>query len=120
VSDETTAAEDCLFCSFVSGTPTPDVVLETDLSLAFRDIAPQAPTHVLVIPKVHHATLADLATEAPESLVDLGRTIRAVAEQEGLGDGYRTVFNTGEAALQSVHHVHGHVIGGRPMGWPPG
>lgn len=120
MSAETTPADDCLFCSFVSGAMTPDVVLETDLSLAFRDIAPQAPTHVLVIPKAHHATLADLAEVAPESLVDLGRTIRAVAAQEGLDHGYRTVFNTGEAALQSVHHVHGHVLGGRSMTWPPG
>ena len=120
MSDETAPGGDCLFCNFVSGAMTPDVVLETELSLAFRDIAPQAPTHVLVIPKAHHATLADLAQEAPESLVDLGRTIRAVAQQEGLEGGYRTVFNTGEAALQSVHHVHGHVIGGRTLTWPPG
>ena len=120
MSDETAPGSSCLFCRFVSGEMTPDVVLETDLSLAFRDIEPQAPTHVLVVPKAHHRTLAALATDDPESLVDLGRTIRAVAEQEGLEAGYRTVFNTGEAALQSVHHVHGHVIGGRTMGWPPG
>jgi histidine triad (HIT) family protein len=75
---------------------------------------------VLVIPKAHVATLAELAETAPESLVDLGRTIRAVAEQEGLEGGYRTVFNTGAAAQQTVHHVHGHVIGGRAMSWPPG
>jgi histidine triad (HIT) family protein len=123
VTDETapdSPGTDCLFCRFVSGETTPDVVLETDRSLAFRDISPQAPTHVLVIPKAHHATLADLAAEAPESLVDLGLAVRAVAEQEGLDGGYRTVFNTGEAALQSVHHVHAHVIGGRSMTWPPG
>ena len=123
MTDETstgTADEDCLFCKFVAREIEPDVVLETDLSLAFRDISPQAPTHVLVIPKAHHATLADLADAAPDSLVDLGRTIRAVAAQEGLGEGYRTVFNTGRAALQTVHHVHGHVIGGRTMTWPPG
>lgn len=120
MSDETAPDGDCLFCGFVSGAMRPDVVLETELSLAFRDIAPQAPTHVLVIPKAHHATLADLARQAPESLVDLGLTIRALAEQEGLDAGYRTVFNTGEAALQSVHHVHGHVIGGRTLSWPPG
>jgi histidine triad (HIT) family protein len=120
MTDETSAGDDCLFCGFVSGAMTPDVVLETGLSLAFRDINPQAPTHVLVIPKAHHATLAELADAAPESLVDLGRIIRAVAEQEGLEGGYRTVFNTGAAALQTVPHVHGHVIGGRTMGWPPG
>ena len=110
MTDETSPTDDCLFCKFVARDIEPDVVLETDLSLAFRDINPQAPTHVLVIPKAHHATLADLAHAAPESLVDLGLTIRAVAEQEGLGGGYRTVFNTGEAALQTVHHVHGHVL----------
>jgi histidine triad (HIT) family protein len=124
VTDETSPQDepgtDCLFCKFVSGAMTPDVVLETDLSLAFRDINPQAPVHVLVIPKAHHATLADLARDAPESLLDLGRAIREVAAQEGLEEGYRTVFNTGAAALQSVHHVHGHVIGGRTMTWPPG
>ncbi len=120
MSDETSDQGDCLFCSFVSGETQPDVVLETELSLAFRDINPQAPTHVLVIPKAHHATLADLAETAPDSLVDLGRTIRAIAAQEGLDGGYRTVFNTGRAAQQSVHHVHGHVIGGRDMTWPPG
>ncbi len=112
--------DDCLFCGFVSGAVTPDVVLETELSLAFRDLNPQAPTHVLVIPKAHHATLADLAEEAPDALVDLGRAIRAVAAQEGLDEGYRTVFNTGQLAQQSVQHVHGHVIGGRAMTWPPG
>ena len=123
MTDETApdaTSADCLFCRFVSGEITPEVVLETERSLAFRDISPQAPTHVLVIPKAHHPTLADLAAEAPESLVDLGLTVRAVAVQEGLEGGYRTVFNTGEAALQSVHHVHAHVIGGRSMTWPPG
>ena len=123
MTDETSSGrpdDECLFCRFVSREIEPDVVLETDLSLAFRDINPQAPTHVLVIPKAHHATLADLAHAAPDSLVDLGLTIRAVAEQEGLEGGYRTVFNTGEAALQTVHHVHGHVIGGRTLTWPPG
>ena len=120
MSDETTPTDDCLFCKFVSREIEPDVVLETGLSLAFRDINPQAPTHVLVVPKAHHATFADLAQDGPDSLVDLGRTVRAVAEQEGLGDGYRTVFNTGGAAGQTVHHVHGHVLGGRDLTWPPG
>jgi histidine triad (HIT) family protein len=96
------------------------IVHQDDRVTAFRDINPQAPVHVLVIPKAHHATLADLAHAAPDSLVDLGLTIRAVAEQEGLAAGYRTVFNTGEAALQTVHHVHGHVVGGRTLTWPPG
>jgi histidine triad (HIT) family protein len=111
---------DCLFCSFVSGGSQPDVVVETDTTLAFRDINPQAPTHVLVIPKSHHPTLAELAANEPEVVADLATTAAAVAEQEGLGNGYRIVFNTGSDALQTVFHVHGHVLGGRSMGWPPG
>ncbi len=111
---------DCLFCSFVSKDIETDVVLETDWSLAFRDIAPQAPSHVLVVPKDHHATVADLAVADTEALTDLFRTVSSVAEQEGLDGGYRVVFNTGADALQSVLHVHAHVIGGRTMEWPPG
>jgi len=111
---------DCLFCSFVSGEIEADVVHETGTTLAFRDINPQAPTHVLVIPKDHHPTLAELAANAPELVADLAATAGAVAEKEGLGEGYRLVFNTGGLAGQTVFHVHGHVLGGRPMGWPPG
>ena len=111
---------DCLFCSFVSGAIEPDVVHETASTLAFRDINPQAPTHVLVIPKAHHATLADLAAEAPQVVADLAAAAGAVAAQEGLTDGYRVVFNTGDHAGQTVLHVHGHVLGGRSLGWPPG
>ena len=110
----------CLFCRIAAAEIPAKVIYQDADLVAFEDINPQAPTHVLVVPKAHHATLADLAEAAPDSLVDLGRTIRAVAQQEGLEGGYRTVFNTGEAALQTVHHVHGHVIGGRTMGWPPG
>ena len=113
-------SDDCLFCKFVSGELQADVVHETDTTLAFRDVSPQAPTHVLVIPKVHQPTAAALAQHEPAVLVDLVRTVAAVAEKEGLGDGYRLVFNTGAAALQTVFHVHGHVLGGRPMHWPPG
>ena len=111
---------DCLFCSFVSRDIEADVVHETDTTLAFRDINPQAPTHVLVIPKAHHPTLASLAADAPAVVADLAATAGVVAEQEGLGEGYRFVFNTGPLAGQTVFHVHGHLLGGRPMGWPPG
>jgi histidine triad (HIT) family protein len=116
----TEAAADCLFCKFVSGELEADVVHETATTLAFRDISPQAPTHVLVIPKVHQPTLAALAEHEPSALVDLIAAGAAVADQEGLGGGYRLVFNTGPDALQSVFHVHGHVLGGRTLGWPPG
>jgi histidine triad (HIT) family protein len=112
--------DDCLFCQFVSGAIQPEVVHETDSTLAFRDINPQAPTHVLVVPKEHHPDIGRLAADAPDTLVALHDAVRAVAEAEGIGDGFRLVFNTGPAAGQTVFHVHAHVIGGRPMGWPPG
>jgi histidine triad (HIT) family protein len=112
--------QDCLFCKIVAGDVPADVVHATATTLAFRDIAPQAPTHVLVIPRSHHANAADLAVAEPEVSVDLFRSAAAVADQEGLGAGYRMVFNTGAAAHQTVFHAHVHVLGGRPMGWPPG
>ena len=113
-------SENCLFCTFVSGEVEPDVVHETSTTLAFRDVNPQAPTHVLVIPKVHRPTLADLAAHEPSVVADLAAAAGAVAQQEGLGGGYRLVFNTGQQAGQTVFHVHGHVLGGRSLGWPPG
>jgi histidine triad (HIT) family protein len=113
-------SEECLFCRIVSGEIPGDVVHESDTTLAFRDIEPQAPTHVLVVPKVHLPTIAALGAAEPAVLADLVAAADAVAEQEGLGSGYRLVFNTGPDAQQSVLHVHGHVIGGRSMGWPPG
>jgi histidine triad (HIT) family protein len=113
-------SDDCLFCKLVSREIEPDVVHETGTTLAFRDINPQAPTHVLVIPKVHQPTIADLAAHEPAVVADLVAAAGAVAQQEGLGEGYRLVFNTGEQAGQTVFHVHGHVLGGRSLGWPPG
>jgi histidine triad (HIT) family protein len=117
---------DCLFCRMVRGEIPPDVVRETDRTLAFRDINPQAPTHVLVIPKEHHRNLGALATADPELLGELVRAAHAVALQEGLVSdggiepGYRVVTNTGPQAGQSVDHLHLHVLGGRGLGWPPG
>jgi histidine triad (HIT) family protein len=98
-----------------------EIVYETGRTLAFRDINPQAPTHVLVIPKEHHATAAALA-EADDGLADdVLKTAHAVAVQEQIAeDGYRVVFNTGPGAGQTVFHVHAHVLGGRPLTWPPG
>jgi histidine triad (HIT) family protein len=113
-------SDDCLFCKFVTREIEADVVHETETTLAFRDINPQAPTHVLVIPKVHQPTFAALAEHEPSVLADLGTTAAAVAQQEGLETGYRLVFNTGPDALQTVLHVHGHLIGGRTLEWPPG
>jgi histidine triad (HIT) family protein len=112
--------DDCLFCAMVAGDITPDVVHETPTTLAIRDIDPQAPTHVLVVPKSHHRDVGALAAADPELLAELFRSVTAVARQEGLGDRFRLVFNTGAEAGQSVFHVHAHVLGGRPFGWPPG
>jgi histidine triad (HIT) family protein len=112
--------DDCLFCKFVAGDPAPDVVHETGTTLAFRDINPQAPTHVLVVPKDHHPDAATLTAVAPELMADLVSTAAAVADAEGLGEGYRMVLNTGAEAGQTVFHVHLHVLGGRAMTWPPG
>jgi len=115
-----TAHDDCLFCKFVAGEIKPDVVHETPTTLAFRDIEPQAPTHVLVIPKVHLPNFAALAEHEPTVAVDLVNAACAVAAQEDLDLGYRLVFNTGPLAHQTIFHAHCHILGGRPMGWPPG
>ncbi len=109
----------CLFCDMLEGRAPMDVVRETGLSVAFRDINPQAPTHVLVIPRRHVENLGALA-EYPEELADLVALGVSVAEEAGLEVGYRMVANTGEAAGQTVFHAHLHVLGGRRMGWPPG
>ncbi len=117
---------DCLFCRMVSGEIPADVVHQTDRVLAFRDINPQAPTHVLVIPKEHHPTVGALAAADPGLLGEVVSGAHAVAVQEGLvtdggsEPGYRLVTNTGPQAGQSVHHLHFHVLGGRGLGWPPG
>ena len=111
---------DCLFCSMVAGDIQPDVVHETAATLAFRDIDPQAPNHVLVVPKAHHRDVAALVGADPDLLADVFRAVAAVVDQEGLDGRFRLVFNTGAEAGQSVFHVHAHVLGGRPFRWPPG
>ena len=96
-------------------------VLETDRILAFRDIDPQAPTHVLIIPKAHYPDVAALAAADPGLLGELVSAGHRVAVDEGVAEaGYRLVFNTGAQAGQTVFHVHGHVLGGRNLTWPPG
>jgi histidine triad (HIT) family protein len=112
--------DDCLFCKIVAGEIPADVVHETGSTIAFRDIEPQAPTHVLVIPRNHHRDAAALAAAEPDTAVELLTAADTVAKQEGLADGYRLVFNTGTGANQLVFHVHLHVLGGRRMTWPPG
>jgi histidine triad (HIT) family protein len=112
--------DDCLFCAILAGDVPADRVVETDLALAFRDITPQAPTHVLVIPKVHSPTLPELAESHPDHAVAVLTLARQVAQHDGVGDGYRLVCNNGAAAQQSVFHAHVHVLGGRELTWPPG
>lgn len=115
-----TAEPDCLFCKIVSGEIDADVVHESASTLAFRDLDPQAPTHVLVIPRSHYPNAASLAAGEPDTAADLLNAAGAIAAQEGLEEGYRLVFNTGAQAHQSVFHVHLHLLGGRTMTWPPG
>jgi histidine triad (HIT) family protein len=108
---------DCLFCRIVTGEIPATVVHETDRTLAFRDIHPKAPVHVLGIPKDHHATVAELAAADPQLAADVLTTAAAVAAAEGVAEsGYRLLFNTGPHSGQEVFHVHAHVLGGRRLG----
>ena len=111
---------DCLFCAIAAGEIPADVVLRTDEVVAFRDIDPQAPVHVLVVPVAHHADIAELATADPALAAALLAAARDVAKAEGIDGRFRLVLNTGAQAGQSVFHVHAHVLGGRDLTWPPG
>lgn len=112
---------DCLFCRIVAGEIPADIVASNEHAVAFRDINPAAPTHLLVIPREHHANVVAVARSAPEALVGLYQLAGEVADAQGIAaDGYRLVANTGAAANQTVFHAHLHVLGGRPLGWPPG
>jgi histidine triad (HIT) family protein len=112
---------DCLFCSIATGETAAARVLESPRTIAFRDISPQAPTHVLVIPKDHYPDLAALAGAGAGLLDEVAAQAHRVAVAAGVdGTGYRVIFNTGPQAGQTVQHVHAHVLGGRAMAWPPG
>jgi histidine triad (HIT) family protein len=115
-----TEAVDTLFGKIIRREIPADIVYEDDLALAFRDIHPQAPTHILVIPKKAIPRLADAQPEDQALLGHLLLTVKTVAEQQGLTDGYRVVINTGKDGGQTVYHLHLHILGGRAMGWPPG
>ena len=118
--DESGAAQDdCLFCKIVGGHVPATIVGETDTTVAFRDINPQAPTHILVIPKAHHPDAAALAAAEPGIAADVLRHAGELAAEEKL-DSYRIVFNTGSGAGQTVFHAHAHLLGGRGLQWPPG
>ena len=115
------AEQDCIFCKVVAGEIPADNIYGDDRAVAFRDINPQAPVHALVIPRAHIESLDDAAQRDEALLGHLLRVAARVANQEGLSEsGYRTVINTGAGAGQSVFHLHLHVIGGRPLAWPPG
>jgi histidine triad (HIT) family protein len=112
---------DCLFCKMVNGEIQPDVVYEDEEVLAFRDVNPQAPVHVLVIPKTHIATTNDLDAGNAQLVGRMLLAAQQVAADAGIAErGYRTVLNCNPEAGQSVYHLHLHLLGGRPMRWPPG
>ena len=113
--------DNCLFCKMVSGQIKPQTVYESDQVLAFRDISPQAPVHILVIPKAHIATLNDIDTSHAALLSEMMLTAKQVAKQEKIAEsGFRIVMNCNADAGQSVFHIHMHVMGGRTLQWPPG
>lgn len=115
------SVQDCLFCRIVDGGLAADIVYENDSLIAFRDIDPKAPTHILLIPRRHIATMNDLQAGDESLAGELFTTAARIAADEGLAeDGYRVVMNCNEAAGQSVFHIHLHLMGGRRMTWPPG
>jgi histidine triad (HIT) family protein len=111
---------DCLFCGIATGEIDADVVRESDGVVAFRDVNPVAPTHILVIPKEHLASIQEVGHEHAALLGEVFAAIDEIAAEEGLSGGYRVVTNVGSDAGQSVHHLHWHLLGGRAMAWPPG
>jgi len=112
---------DCLFCKIARGEIPSQKVAETAQVFAFRDINPQAPTHILLIPTTHYENAAELAADDPSGLAALVTTARTLAQAEGIDrSGYRIVTNTGADAGQTVFHTHLHLLGGRHFGWPPG
>ncbi len=110
----------CIFCRIARHEIDTDVVYEDDHLIAFRDLAPQAPVHILVIPKQHVAGVDDVRADHETALARVFPAAARIARDQGVAGGYRLVVNTGESAGQSVFHLHVHLLGGRPMTWPPG
>ncbi|MDX2423341.1 MAG: histidine triad nucleotide-binding protein [Amphritea sp.] len=111
---------DCLFCKIINNEIPAEIIYEDDRVIAFNDINPQAPTHALVIPRKHIATLNDITPEDCDLVGHMVMVAGKIAEQQGFAaDGYRTVFNCNTHGGQTVYHIHLHVLGGKPMGWPP-
>ncbi len=112
---------DCLFCGIVNGNVDAQIIYEDEAVLAFRDINPQAPKHVLIVPRKHVASMNDLAADDAQTVGALFLAAKQIAADEGIADsGYRVTMNCGEGAGQSVFHIHLHLLGGRPFDWPPG
>ena len=111
---------DCIFCKLAGGEIPTDMVYEDELIAVFKDTAPQAPVHMLMVPKVHVASLDELSADNSELMGHMMLKIKEVTAKEGLTNGYRCVINTGEDGQQTVQHLHIHILGGRSMQWPPG
>lgn len=112
---------DCLFCKILDGEIPCDKVFENDEVIAFRDVNPQAPTHILIIPRKHISTVNDLTVDDKNIVAEMILSAQMVAKQEGIEEsGYRLVMNCNEGAGQTVFHIHLHILGGRGMNWPPG
>lgn len=111
----------CLFCKILDGDIPADIVYESETAIAFRDINPQAPTHVLIIPRKHIATINEIAEDDQALIGSLYSAAREIAAAQGIAEeGYRAVMNCNEGAGQTVFHIHLHLLGGRDLGWPPG
>lgn len=113
-------AGDCLFCKIIRGEISSKKIYEDEKSFAFEDINPQAPTHVLIVPKKHIVGLKEAAAEDAELIGYCQLVAAKIARQRNIEEGYRTVYNVGRGAGQSVFHLHLHLLGGRPLHWPPG
>lgn len=111
----------CIFCEIVAGQLPAEIVFQSEKVIAFNDIRPRAPVHILIIPKQHIPTLNDLKAEHKELIGEMFLAAREIAADTGLTEkGYRTVFNCNSDAGQEVYHIHLHILGGRKLGWPPG
>ncbi|WP_415905292.1 histidine triad nucleotide-binding protein [Neptuniibacter sp. QD48_55] len=111
---------DCLFCKIINKEIPAEIIYEDEHVIAFNDISPQAPTHALIIPRKHIATLNDISAEDTEVVGHMVKTASTIAKQLGIDEsGYRTVFNCNSDGGQTVYHIHLHLLGGKPMGWPP-